>query len=142
MGFLDKFKSKKEQEVKESSDATSKASKEEDEEAKDQSAKVKVDIDALPEQLGDVIIHPYITEKTAVLADEGQYTFVVSMDANKIQVKQAVKKMYGVDPKSVNTQIVRGKVVRFGREFGKRNNWKKAVVSLKEGDSIEIFEGV
>ena len=142
MGFLDKFKSKKEQEVKESSDATSKASKQEDEEAKDQSAKVKVDIDALPEQLGDVIIHPYITEKTAVLADEGQYTFVVSMDANKIQVKQAVKKMYGVDPKSVNTQIVRGKVVRFGREFGKRNNWKKAVVSLKEGDSIEIFEGV
>lgn len=142
MGFLDKFKSKKEQEVKESSDATSKASKQADEEAKDQSAKVKVDIDALPEQLGDVIIHPYITEKTAVLADEGQYTFVVSMDSNKVQVKQAVKKMYGVDPKSVNTQIVRGKVVRFGREFGKRNNWKKAVVSLQEGDSIEIFEGV
>jgi large subunit ribosomal protein L23 len=142
MGFLDKFKSKKEQEVKESSDATSKAAKEQDEEAQDQSAEVKVDIDALPEQLGDVIVHPYITEKTAILADEGQYTFVVSMDANKVQVKQAVKKMYGVEPQSVNTQIVRGKVVRFGRDFGKRNNWKKAVVTLKEGDSIEIFEGV
>jgi len=142
MGFLDKFKSKKEQEVKESSDATSEAAKQQDEDVQDQSAEVKVDIDALPEQLGDVIVHPYITEKTAVLADEGKYTFVVSLDTNKVQVKQAVKKMYGVQPKSVNTQIVRGKVVRFGRDFGKRSNWKKAVVTLKEGDSIEIFEGV
>ena len=63
------------------------------------------------------------------------------MDANKIQIKSAVEKLFGVRVEKVNTLVMRGKVKRVGRFVGKRANWKKAVVTLREGDFIDLFEG-
>jgi len=90
----------------------------------------------------NVILRPLVTEKTAVLASAGKYVFVVSTGANRIQVKTAIKEMFGVVPTSVNIQNVRGKRVRFGKRRGKRSDWKKAVVSLPKGQKINVYEGV
>ena len=90
----------------------------------------------------NVILRPLVTEKTAVLASAGKYVFVVSTGANRIQVKTAIKEMFGVAPTSVNIQNVRGKRVRFGKRRGKRSDWKKAVVSLPKGQKINVYEGV
>ena len=68
-------------------------------------------------------------------------SFEVDLDANKVQIRQAIEKVFGVRVASVRTQIVRGKMKRLRRSFGKRPNWKKAVVTLREGDTIELFEG-
>ncbi len=90
----------------------------------------------------DVILHPLVTEKTAMLASTGVYTFVIKGDANKVQVKSAIKSLYGITPESVNIQNVRGKRVRFGRLRGKRKDWKKAIVALPQGKTIDVYEGV
>ena len=66
-------------------------------------------------------------------------TFAVALDANKIEIKQAVEKAFDVKVKNVNTALVAGKVKRVGRQFGKRSNWKKAFVTLEEGNSIDFF---
>lgn len=73
-------------------------------------------------------------------AVDNKVSFVVRPDANKIEIKHAVEKLFEVEVLSVRTQIVRGKVKRFGRNFGKRPNRKKAIVTLAEGHSIEFFE--
>jgi large subunit ribosomal protein L23 len=81
-----------------------------------------------------------LTEKAARLkASSNQIVFEVAMAANKIQIKNAVKAMFGVEPLAVNTLIQRGKVKRMGRREGKRQNWKKAIVTLREGDDIQFF---
>lgn len=81
-----------------------------------------------------------LTEKAARLkAASNQIVFEVAMTANKIQIKNAVKAMFGVEPLAVNTLIQRGKVKRMGRREGKRQNWKKAIVTLREGDDIQFF---
>ena len=90
----------------------------------------------------DVVIYPLVTEKTATLASTGVYTFVIKNDANKVQVKSAIKSLYGIAPASVNIQNVRGKCVRFGRLQGKRKDWKKAIVTLPKGKTIDVYEGV
>lgn len=90
----------------------------------------------------DVISRPIVTEKSAHLAAQGQYIFEVDPKANKIQVKNAIRTMYSVIPTSVNIQSVEGKQVRFGRTYGKRKDWKKAIVTLKKGQKIEVYEGV
>ena len=94
--------------------------------------------------LHDVIIKPLIlTEKGEILKEEqNKIFFKVAMKANKIEVKQAVERLFDVQVTDVNTMIVRGKPGRVGRKVAKRPNWKKAVVTLKEGDTIEFFEGV
>lgn len=92
-------------------------------------------------ELKDILIRPLITEKsTTFLGNERTYAFEVGLDANKRQVKRAIENFYGVSVDSVRTLVVRGKVKRFGRHFGKRKNWKKAYVTLTEGDSINIYE--
>ena len=92
--------------------------------------------------LYDVLRRPLLTEKGQELRDnEDKYLFEVAMDANKIQIKTAVEKLFGVRVAKVNTQVMRGKVKRVGRFVGKRANWKKAVVTLREGDYIDLFEG-
>ena len=89
----------------------------------------------------NVILHPLFTEKSARLKEkENKVCFVVRKDANKIEIRQAVEKLFDVQVADVHTQVVRGKVKRLGRNFGKRPNWKKAVVTLATGDSIEFFE--
>jgi len=90
----------------------------------------------------DVLKRPVVTEKsTALREDENQYAFEVALDANKIEIRRAVESTFGVRVLDVRTQIVRGKMKRFRRGFGKKPNWKKAVVTLREGDFIDFFEG-
>ena len=90
----------------------------------------------------DVLKRPVVTEKsTALREEENQYAFEVALDANKIEIRRAVESSFGVRVLDVRTQIVRGKMKRFRRGFGKKPNWKKAVVTLREGDFIDFFEG-
>lgn len=88
----------------------------------------------------DVIIRPVVSEKSYELIDENSYTFIVDPDANKVQIRQAVEEIWGVRVVSVNTINRKGKVKsnRLGR--GVRNNTRRAVVKLAEGDKIELFE--
>ena len=81
-----------------------------------------------------------LTEKATRLREEAnQVIFEVSREANKIQIKEAVQKLFNVKVKSVNTQVYRGKDRRMGRGYGKMQNWKKAIVTLKAGESIDFF---
>ena len=88
-----------------------------------------------------VIKKPLITEKTSLGKDENNMVaFVVDRDATKIEIRQAVEKFFKAQVKDVNTITVAGKRKRFGRHEGKRSNWKKAYVTLKEGSSVDFFE--
>jgi large subunit ribosomal protein L23 len=103
-----------------------------------------------------VIKRPLLTEKSARLRETGggasapaegdsyaqQVVFEVASDANKIEIKSAVQKLFNVTVTGVRTLVVRGKVKRVGRFSGQRPSWKKAFVTLKAGDNIEFFEGV
>ena len=90
-----------------------------------------------------VVIKPLVTEKGTMMLSQGNWvTFRVHPDANKIEVREAIQKIFSVSVLQVNTQIVRGKRKRFGKTMGQSKAWKKAMVRLKEGDKIEIFEGV
>lgn len=92
--------------------------------------------------LGKTVVRPLITEKSsAAYQDRGEYTFVVHPDATKPQIRQAIEELFGVKVTDVWTSNVRGKEKRMGRTAGRRPNWKKAIVKLREGDTIEIFEG-
>ena len=90
----------------------------------------------------DIILKPVITEKAVDLLQENKYVFKVRMDANKIQIKQAVEEIFKVKVVSVNTMHVSGKKKRMGRTEGKTSDWKKAIVELRAGDTIEVFEGM
>lgn len=89
-----------------------------------------------------VLIKPLITEKISEAASLGKYAFAVSPDANKPMVKKAVSALYGVNVKNVRIINVLGKRVRYGRSFGKRKDWKKAIITLAPGEKIEVYEGV
>ena len=90
----------------------------------------------------DVIVRPIISEKAERGREaERQYAFQVHRDATKIQVKQAVEKLFNVHVLAVRTAVARGKNKRVGRNVGRRPNWKKAFVTLKEGETIALFEG-
>ncbi len=90
----------------------------------------------------DVVKRPLITEKNEHARETArQFAFEVHRDATKIQVKQAVEKLFSVHVLAVRTAIARGKNKRVGRSVGQRPNWKKAFVTLKEGDTIALFEG-
>jgi large subunit ribosomal protein L23 len=90
----------------------------------------------------EVIVRPLITEKTsAAYQERGEYAFEVHPDASKPQIRQAIEDLFGVKVTNVWTSNHRGKEKRMGRSVGRRPNWKKAVVTLREGDSIEVFEG-
>jgi large subunit ribosomal protein L23 len=89
----------------------------------------------------DVILRPVISEKSYGLLDEGKYTFLVAPDANKTEIKIAIQQIFGVRVTAVNTANRQGKRKRTRRGFGQRNDTKRAVVSLAEGDRIEIFGG-
>ena len=83
-----------------------------------------------------------MTEQSSVAYQErGEYTFEVHPDATKPTIRQAIEQLFGVKVTGVWTSQMRGKTRRVGRSTGKRPNWKKAIVKLREGDTIEIFEG-
>jgi large subunit ribosomal protein L23 len=89
-----------------------------------------------------IIRRPLITEKSTQQKEvTHQYAFEVHPDANKIEIQSAVERLFKVKVIQVRTCNVLGKVKRLGRRFGKRPDWKKAIVTLKEGDRIDFFEG-
>jgi large subunit ribosomal protein L23 len=106
-----------------------------------------------PEQ---IIKRPLLTEKGTRLKDTGghgegevdpehlksQLLFEVASDANKVEIRHAVQKLWNVDVVAVRTAVVRGKEKRMGRFVGKRSNWKKAIVTIAAGQTVEFFEGV
>lgn len=92
--------------------------------------------------LYEVLRRPLVTEKNAVLQTQGKYAFEVAGEANKEQVKQAVEKAFNVTVTQVNVITVPGKERRMRGRFVISPSWKKAVVTLKLGDKIEIVEGV
>ena len=88
------------------------------------------------------IVRPIVTEQTsAAYQEKGEYTFEVAPDANKQSIKQAIEKLFGVKVTGVWTLNVRGKSRRVGTATGRRPHWKKAIVTLRDGDTISIFEG-
>ena len=90
----------------------------------------------------EIIIKPVVTEKSVDLMQENKYCFKVAKDANKIDIKNAIEEIFKVTVENVNTVNVHGKMKRMGRTQGKTASWKKAIVTLREGDSIEVFEGL
>jgi large subunit ribosomal protein L23 len=90
----------------------------------------------------DVIKGPLITEKLDQAREKfRQYSFIVDKKATKVDVARAVESLFKVSVEGVRTNVVHGKVKRVGRNIGRRPNYKKAIVTLKEGDKIELFEG-
>ena len=90
----------------------------------------------------EVVVRPVVTEKSsAAYQARGEYTFQVHPDASKPQIRQAIESLFGVKVTAVWTQNVRGKEKRMGNNVGRRSAWKKAIVTLKDGDSIAVFEG-
>ncbi|WP_431944483.1 50S ribosomal protein L23 [Actinacidiphila sp. bgisy167] len=89
----------------------------------------------------DILVKPVVSEKSYALLDENKYTFVVDPRANKTQIKQAVEAVFSVKVTGVNTINRQGKRKRTRTGFGKRANTKRAIVTLAEGDRIDIFGG-
>ena len=89
----------------------------------------------------DILVRPVVSEKSYGLLDEGKYTFVVAPDANKTQIKQAVEEVFRVKVTGVNTLNRQGKRRRTRFGWGKRADTKRAIVTLAEGDRIDIFGG-
>ena len=89
----------------------------------------------------DILIRPIVTEKSTALMEQGKYPFRVPLAATKIQIRQAVEQIFKVKVQAVNTMRYEGKLKRMGRTQGRRSDWKKAVVTLKPGEAIELFEG-
>jgi len=92
--------------------------------------------------LYEILRRPLITEKSATLQAAGKYVFEVAGGANKVQIKQAVEKAFKVEVTAVNVMTVPGKERRVGRRLILTAPWKKAIVTLKPGDKIELFESV
>jgi large subunit ribosomal protein L23 len=92
----------------------------------------------------EILIRPIISEKNTMLNEKGQYIFEVSQQANKIMVRKAVEEQFKVSVIAVNIMHVAGKKRRSprSRTYGMTRSWKKAVVSLREGERIELFQGV
>jgi large subunit ribosomal protein L23 len=89
----------------------------------------------------EVLLSPVVTEKAYEGVDQRKYSFRVHPDAHKTQIRQAVEELFGVKVERVNVSMVRPKPKRRGAHRGTRPGWKKAIVQLRVGDSIEIFEG-
>ena len=91
---------------------------------------------------GQVIIRPVVSEKSYVLATAGKYTFRVHPDAHKTQIKQAIEQLFDVGVVDVHTSSVPSKPKRRGYTSGRTRAWKKAVVQVREGETIPIFQGL
>ena len=90
----------------------------------------------------DVLRRPIVTEKSSALMAEGKYAFEVAKSANKFQIKRSVETAFKVTVIDVHIVNMHGKTKRVGRGLATTPSWKKAIVTLKEGDAIELFQGV
>ncbi|NCO05287.1 MAG: 50S ribosomal protein L23 [Candidatus Magasanikbacteria bacterium] len=89
-----------------------------------------------------VLVRPLLTEKALMGESNSVYSFVVSSKATKVDIKNAVRDVYGIMPRKVRVLNMDGKSVRFGLRQGRRQDWKKAIISLPKGKTIQIHEGV
>lgn len=89
-----------------------------------------------------VLLEPVVTEKSAHQVSSNKYVFHIPADSNKVAVRRAIESAYKVHVEQVNVVVVRGKAVRFGRTRGKEKSWKKAIVTLRKGERIDVYEGV
>lgn len=153
MGLLDRWRKKKTTEQLKQVQVEEKNSKKQvvkESEIKTKAAKKiktdekgKTETKAVYSEVGyRVLLRPLITEKAAVMESLNKYTFAVHRLANKFQIKQAIKEVYGVAPMAVQVINAPGKKVRFGKHQGRRSDYKKAIVTLPVGKSISIHEGV
>ena len=147
MGILDRFK----KEAKPAKDTDKKVSKDsgvKKDEPKEKKAAPKPadkkpsDKKGKSTQAYRILVKPLITEKASELGALNKYAFAVNPKMNKIEIKKAIKTVYNVEPISVNILNFSGKKVRYGRVQGRTKAWKKAIVTLKPGDTIEVYEGV
>jgi len=93
-------------------------------------------------QYEDILIEPVLSEKANQLRDEGKYVFKVALSATKPQIKEAVRKLFNVNPISCTTMVVGGKPKRVRYRKGYTSTWKKAIVKIPKEEKISIFEGV
>ena len=94
-------------------------------------------------RVDNIILRPLLTEKASMLQEaQNTYAFEVDKRCSKIEIKQAVQALFGVQVTKVCTQVVRGKNKRFGRYYGKRSNWKKAFVTVAEGDALDFYTSI
>ena len=93
-------------------------------------------------QYEDILIEPVLSEKANLLREEGKYVFKVTQSANKIQIKEAVRRLFNVHPISCTVMVVGGKPKRLRSRAGTTATWKKAIVRLSKDEKISIFEGV
>ncbi|MDR2952504.1 MAG: 50S ribosomal protein L23 [Treponema sp.] len=90
----------------------------------------------------DILIEPVISEKALLMRDQGKYVFKVSPSANKLQIKEAVRRIFNVHPISCTVMVVGGKPKRLRNRAGYTASWKKAIVRLQKDEKISVFEGV
>ena len=90
----------------------------------------------------DILKRPVVTEKSMALLGENKYTFIVDLKANKVEIRKAVEELFKVKVKKVHTMRYKGKLRRVRRILGRTPDYKKAIVTLHEGNKIELFEGV
>lgn len=145
MGIFKKKADEKAEEKKSSSSAKKSESKKESmkdlysEKTKDVK---KIDKNKVFNNAYKTLINPLVTEKATIEGSLGKYLFEVAIDSNKIEIAKAIEEVYGIRPTSVNIVRMEGKKVRHGRVSGKRKDWKKAIVTLPKGKSINVYEGV
>ncbi|MFH1286481.1 MAG: 50S ribosomal protein L23 [Candidatus Magasanikbacteria bacterium] len=154
MGILDRFKKKKESQLEELGKKPTSVAPEQGGEKKAPKAqsksktenvekkKVGVAAKATYGKAHRVLVSPLVSEKAAVAEAEGKYTFMVDPAASKTEIKKAIKSVYGTTPQKVRVMNIEGKRVRFGSQFGRRKDWKKAVVTMPKGKTISIHESV
>ena len=146
MGFLDKFtKARKKPELEKMKPQVKvekeiKIKEEKAQEKREEIKKVKKDL--VNSNAHRVLVHPLVSEKAAQAEANNVYTFVVNSKASKDAVRQAIKDVYGVVPDRVRMINVEGKIARHGRSLGRRGDWRKALVTLRKGQTISTHEGV
>ncbi len=93
-------------------------------------------------RVDQIILRPLLTEKSALATEaDNTYAFEVGRDATKIEIKEAVERLFDVRVTTVRTMVVRGKLKRFGRHYGKRPNWKKAYVTVDGDEVLNVYGG-
>ena len=104
--------------------------------------KKKIDKEDIPAEYYDIFKEPHLTERATDLMKENKYVFKIASDANKIQVRKAIENLYGVSVMKVNVINIPRKRIRYGRGFGFKTGYRKAIVTLRKGERIEMVEGV